>query len=280
MLSVPIPDTCLALAKVKNWFIAVFWIFSRGVEVWSAPGGTAPGSCGRRWWQWAQAPQPVALRCGKNPQASSSSARKSDDPSPASTHTRSSNQTRQAVRVQRHRGMNLCTGDSAGSHAGRVCAFVYTMQQRVEHSWSRLHGDVSSRTLYCSVHGSLSRTIFSTFQSVSCNGETNKGSVSSYVFLNFTLTWPPERYWPYKYICMYFTEPLSSSHKKLLKCTCCEPRLAVRCFSTTCGSHSFQFDSSRPNVHNCIIYNKLLSCKSLSSIRPIGLKAQQLKTRL
>lgn len=55
-----------------------------------------------------------------------------------------------------------------------VCVFLYTtMQQSVEQSWSKLHGEVSSSTLYCSVHGSLSRTSFSTFQSVSYKRKTN-----------------------------------------------------------------------------------------------------------
>lgn len=49
-----------------------------------------------------------------------------------------------------------------------ACDFVCTtMQQSVEQSWSKLHGDVSRSTLYCSIQGSLSRTSFSTFQSVS-----------------------------------------------------------------------------------------------------------------
>lgn len=48
------------------------------------------------------------------------------------------------------------------------CDFICTtMQQSVEQSWSKLHGDVSRSTLYCSIQGSLSRTSFSTFQSVS-----------------------------------------------------------------------------------------------------------------
>lgn len=47
-----------------------------------------------------------------------------------------------------------------------------TMQQSVEQRWSRLQGEESSSTLYWSVRGSLSRTSFSTFQSVSC-GQRN-----------------------------------------------------------------------------------------------------------
>lgn len=42
-----------------------------------------------------------------------------------------------------------------------------TMQQSVEQRWSKLQGEVSSSTLYWSIQGSLSRTSFSTFQSVS-----------------------------------------------------------------------------------------------------------------
>lgn len=95
------------------------------VEVWSAPGGTAPGSCGRRWWRWGRAPLPAAPRCGKNPRAFSSSAPKSADPSPASTHTRSSNQTRQEVHVQLQRWIDLCTGDPAGKQADSVCVCVF-----------------------------------------------------------------------------------------------------------------------------------------------------------
>lgn len=60
-------------------------------------------------------------------------------------------------------------------------AGVFTMLQSVEHSWSRLHSDVSSSTLYCSVHGSLSRTSFSTFQSVSCTRETKTCLLSSHL---------------------------------------------------------------------------------------------------
>lgn len=52
---------------------------------------------------------------------------------------------------------------------GLICN---TMQQSVEQSWSKLHGDVRSSTLYCSVHGNLSRTSFSTFQSVSWERKT------------------------------------------------------------------------------------------------------------
>lgn len=47
------------------------------------------------------------------------------------------------------------------------------MQQSVEQRWSKLQGEVSSSTLYWSIQGSLSRTNFSTFQSVSYRRKTN-----------------------------------------------------------------------------------------------------------
>lgn len=68
-------------------------------------------------------------------------------------------------RNERHEATMACRLPSIDP---RAAFFIpTTMQQSVEQSWSKLHGDVSSSTLYCSVQGSLSRTSFSTFQSVS-----------------------------------------------------------------------------------------------------------------
>ncbi len=62
-----------------------------------------------------------------------------------------------------------------------VCARVrarVTMEQRVEHRWSMLQGEVRIRTLYWMVQDIFSRTSFRTFQSVSC--KSNKELMSSF----------------------------------------------------------------------------------------------------
>lgn len=71
-----------------------------------------------------------------------------------------------------------------------------TMQQSVEQRWSKLQGEVSSSTLYWSIQGSLSRTSFSTFQSVSYMRGTH-------------LLYP----W-----CLYIQEKAHNSHANLVLC--------------------------------------------------------------